>query len=194
MLPRAEQVVKQTRARVLRGQPATPGKIISVFEPAAQILRRGKPHKPTEFGMMAKVQEAEGGIVSDVALVSDKADAPLLVPSVAKHKALFGRAPHLVATDRGFYSGEGERKLRELGVVRPVIPKPGGTSNDRTEYERQRWFKKGRAWRAGGEARIARLKHTFGMARCRHKGQAGMQRTVFWAAVANNWVAVARQG
>jgi IS5 family transposase len=103
MLPRAEQVVKQTRARVLRGQTATPGKLISVFEPHAQILRRGKPHKPTEFGMLVKVQESEGGIVSDVALVPDKADAPLLVPSVKKHKALFRRAPHLVATDRGFY-------------------------------------------------------------------------------------------
>jgi IS5 family transposase len=194
MLPRAEQVVKQTRARVLRGQTATQGKLISVFEPHAQILRRGKPHKPTEFGMLVKVQEAEGGIVSDVALVPEKADAPLLVPSVEKHKALFDRAPRLVATDRGFYSGEGERALRELGVTRPVIPKPGGKSKARIAHEQQRWFKKGRAWRAGGEARIARLKHTFGMGRSRQKGTAGMERTVFWAAIANNWVAVARHG
>jgi hypothetical protein len=32
------------------------------------------------------------------------------------------------------------------------------------------------------------------MARSRQKGTAGMQRTVFWAALANTWVAVARHG
>ncbi len=127
-------------------------------------------------------------------MMPDKADAPLLVPSAERHIEHFGRPPHLTATDRGFYSGDCERRLRELGVKRPVIPKPGGKSRDRVEYERQRWFKRGRAWRAGGEARIARLKHRFGMVRCRLNGASGMQRTVFWAAIANNLVAVARHG
>jgi len=75
-----------------------------------------------------------------------------------------------------------------------VIPKPGGKSVARAEHEQQRWFKRGRAWRAGGESRIARLKHQFGMARSRNRGEAGMQRTIFWAAIANNLVAVARHG
>src|SRR6185503_19570878 len=48
MLPRAQQVVRQTRARVLRGVTNSKDKLISVFEPSAQILRRGKLHKPTE--------------------------------------------------------------------------------------------------------------------------------------------------
>jgi transposase, IS5 family len=190
--PRARQVVRQARARVMRGVTDSAGKLISLFEPEAQILRRGKPHKPTEFGELVKVQEAEGGIVTDVGLVPDKADAPLLVPAVERHATLFGRAPRLVATDRGFYSDEGERRIKELGVKRPVIPKPGGKSKERTAYERQRWFKKGRAWRAGGEARIARLKHTFGMDKSRYRGRAGIQRTVYWAAIANNLVALAR--
>ncbi len=59
--------------------------------------------------MMALVQEAEGGIVTDVGLVPNKADAPLLVPAapprtsfarrgprVAPHQGLRPRAP-----DRG---------------------------------------------------------------------------------------------
>jgi transposase, IS5 family len=193
VLPLADQVVRQTQARVVRGEPASAGKILSIFAPGAQILRRGKPHKPTEFGTLVKVQEAEGGIVTDVALVPGKADAPLLVPSVQYHQRLFGRAPRLAATDRGFYSTEGERTIKQLGVKRPVIPKPGGKSKERTEHERQRWFKAGRAWRAGGEARIARLKHTFGMARCRQKGEAGLHRTIYWAALANNWAAMGRK-
>jgi len=82
---RAKQVLRQTRARILRGVTTTKGKLISIFEPDAQILRRGKLHKPTEFGAMVKVQEADGGIVTDIGLVPDKADAPLLVPAVEKH-------------------------------------------------------------------------------------------------------------
>lgn len=51
MLPRAQQVLRQTRARILRGATTTNGKLISIFEPDAQILRRGKLHKPTALLM-----------------------------------------------------------------------------------------------------------------------------------------------
>ncbi|MGI9557943.1 MAG: ISNCY family transposase [Solirubrobacterales bacterium] len=191
MLPRAQQVVRQTRARVLRGETKSPDKLISLFEPEAEILRRGKLHRPTEFGRLVKVQESENGIVSDVAVVPEKNDAPLLVPAIERHIERFGRAPRMAATDRGFYSTEGERKIRELGVHHAVIPKPGYRSRERIEYERQRWFRRGRAWRAGGEARIARLKRCFDMARSRYHGPAGMDRTVYWAAISNNLVAIA---
>src|SRR5262249_22444308 len=66
-----------------------------------QILRRGKPHRPTEFGRLVEVHETEGGIVTAVGVVDSKADAPLLVPAVEQHSVVFGRAPGLVATDTG---------------------------------------------------------------------------------------------
>jgi IS5 family transposase len=191
VLPRARQVIQQTRARVLRGVTDSAGKIISVFEPWAQILRRGKPHRPTEFGVLVKVQEADHGVVTDVDLVATKHDAALLVPAVEKHIAVFGAPPDLVATDRGFFSLAGERQIQALGVRRAVLPHCGGRSRKRIEYERQRWFRKGRAWRAGGEARIARLKNVFGMSRSRYRGEDGARRTVLWAAIANNLVALA---
>jgi IS5 family transposase len=190
MAPRARRVVQQTRARIVRGVTNFKTKLISIFEPHAQILRRGKLHRPTEFGQMVKVQEADGGIVTDICVVPEKNDAPLLVPSVERHIEIFERPPHLVATDRGFYSGEGERRIAELGVKRRVIPKPGHKSKTRVTHERQRWFRRGRAWRAGGEARISRLKHRFGMTRSRYKGEQGTDRTVLWAAIANNLVAI----
>jgi IS5 family transposase len=190
MAPRARRVVQQTRARIMRGVTKSKAKLISIFEPHAQILRRGKVHRPTEFGQMVKVQEADGGIVTDIGVVADKNDAPLLVPAVERHIEVFGRAPQMVATDRGFYSGKGELRIGELGVKRPVIPKPGHKSKKRVAHERQRWFRRGRAWRAGGEARISRLKHRFGMARSRYKGERGTMRTVLWAGIANNLVAI----
>ncbi len=191
MLPVTWQVIRQTRTRILGGNTRSDGKVVSIFEPWTQILRRGKRHRPTEFGKLVKVQESEGGIVTDIGVVDAAADAPLLVPAAERHKQLFGRAPDLVATDRGFYSMEGEQALRAMGVRRPVIPKPGHRSEERIAHERQRWFRRGRAWRAGGEARIARLKNSFGMVRSRNRGERGLAMAVYWAGIANNLAAIA---
>ena len=73
---------------------------------------------------------------------------------------------------------------------RAVVPFPGKRSQKRIRHEKQRWFRRGRAWRAGGEARIARLKHRFGMARSRYRGSTGTARTAYWAGIANNLVAI----
>jgi len=186
------QVRRQTRARVVEARTRTPGKIVSIFEPWAQIIRKGKLDRPTEFGVVVKVQEAEGGIVTDVAVDDARADALLLVPAVEHHQRLFGRVPATVATDRGFYSGRGERRLYDMGVKHPVLPRPGHRTRERVTHERQRWFKRGRAWRAGGEARISRLKNTFGMHRSRYRGRQGVDRCIGWAAIANNLVAIGR--
>lgn len=191
-IPRAQQVIKQTRARVIRGVPNSGGKILSIFEPETRILRRGKLHKPTEFGALVRVQEAEGGIVTDVGIVIGNHDSALLVPAVERHIHVFGKPPIMAATDRGFYSAAGVRHIEELGVRRAVVPSPGHRSPKRIAHEHQRWFRRGRAWRAGGEARIARLKHQFGMARSRYRGAGGTPRTVYWAAISNNLVAIGR--
>ena len=194
MIPRARQVLRQTRARILRRTTTSAGKLVSLFEPYARIIRKGKLHRPTEFGVLVKVQESEGGIVTDIGTVTGTADAPLLVPAVERHVAVFGRAPAVLAVDRGFYSGEGERRTHDLGVHHAVVPKPGYRSAQRIAYEQQRWFRRGRAWRAGGEARIARLKHHFDMARSRYRGEPRMARAIHWAAIANNLTAIAAAG
>jgi transposase, IS5 family len=190
-IPRAEQVIRQTRARIIRGVSNSDGKLISIFEPTARILRRGKLHKPTEFGALVKVQESEGGVVTDVTIVHSGNDTALLVSSVERHIQIFGVAPVMASTDRGFYSAAGVQRIEELGVRRAVVPFPGKRSQKRLRHEKQRWFRRGRAWRAGGEARIARLKHRFGMARSRYRGNDGTARTTYWAGISNNLVAIA---
>src|SRR5712664_2475311 len=59
MLPRVQQVIRQAQARVLGGDVHVAGKLVSVFEPSTEVIRKGKASKPTEFGKMVKVQEAE---------------------------------------------------------------------------------------------------------------------------------------
>jgi transposase, IS5 family len=65
MVPRVQQVMRQARARIFRGEMRSEGKIVSLFEPSTEVIRKGKAAKPTEFGKMVKLQEAENQIVID---------------------------------------------------------------------------------------------------------------------------------
>jgi len=56
MTPLVRKVIIQTRARILRGDTRSDGKLVSLFEPATEIIRKGKAGKPTEFGKMVKLQ------------------------------------------------------------------------------------------------------------------------------------------
>jgi IS5 family transposase len=191
MLDLGRNVVMQTKQRIFKRITKWSEKIVSVFEPQTRILRRGKTHKPTEFGQMVKVQEAEGGLVTDIAVVT-QTDHALLVPSVERHQHIFGRAPYTAATDRGFFSSNGVHRIEAMGVRCAAVPKPGHRSPAWLARERRRAFRRARAWRAGGEARIARLKHAFGMHRTRYRGETGVERCAFWAGIANNLMAIGR--
>ena len=193
MIELGRRVVAQTKLRVFKGITKSALKIVSVFVPDTRILRRGKAHKPTEYGQMVKVQEAEGGIVTDIAVVTEH-DTRLLVPSVEHHRHVFGHVPRVVATDRGFFSLDNIRDVATMGVRCVAVPKPGYRSPGWLARERSRPFRRARAWRAGGEARIARLKHTFGMHRTRYRGEQGVARCAYWAGIANNLMAIGRHG
>ena len=65
MTSRVRQVMKQTRARIFRGNTRSEGKLLSLFEPSTEVIRKGKAGKPNEFGKMVKLQEAENQIVTD---------------------------------------------------------------------------------------------------------------------------------
>ena len=60
-----KRVVAQTRARVLGGDTHFPGKVVSLFEAHTEIIRKGKLAKPTEFGRLVKIQEAEAPFITD---------------------------------------------------------------------------------------------------------------------------------
>ncbi len=65
MVPLVRQVMRQTRARLFHGDTHVEGKILNVFEPSTEVIRKGKAGKPNEFGKMIKLQEAENQIIVD---------------------------------------------------------------------------------------------------------------------------------
>ncbi len=65
MLPLVRRVMAQTRARVLGGDKHYRDKVFSLFEPQTEAIRKGKASKPTGFGKLVKIQEAENQFVVD---------------------------------------------------------------------------------------------------------------------------------
>ncbi len=80
MISRVRKVMKQTRARIFRGNTRSEDKVLSLFEPSTEVIRKGKPGKPNEFGKMVKLQEAENQIITDYEVYARRPyDSDLLV-------------------------------------------------------------------------------------------------------------------
>ena len=193
MMPRVKQVMKQTRARIFRGNTRSEGKLLSLFEPSTEVIRKGKAGKPNEFGKMVKLREAENQIVVDYEVYAHRPnDADILVASIERHQALLGRTPRLVAADAAFYSNKNEAAAKAKGVKRVCIPNRSTKSADRRREQKKRWFRNGQKWRTGCEGRISVVKRRHGLNRCRYKGFAGMERWVGLGVIADNIVNIGR--
>jgi IS5 family transposase len=188
-----QQVIRQTKARVFGGNPRAENKLVSIFEPDTEIIRKGKASKPTEFGKMVKIQEAENQIITAYEVYDQRPlDRDLLIPAVELHEQRLDRVPEMVAGDAGFYSAQGEATVHAMGVKRVSIPNHFTKSNERRRQQKQRWFRKGQKWRTGCEGRISVLKRRHGLDRCRYKGRAGMKRWVGLGVISDNLINMGR--
>ncbi|HKA57326.1 MAG TPA: ISNCY family transposase [Gemmatimonadales bacterium] len=183
-----KRVVAQTRARVLRGNPRFPGKVVSLFEPHTEIIRTGKLAKPTEFGRVVKIQAAEAQFLTDYEVCErGQAERTLWAPALDRHIALFNHAPHRVVADGGFASRSNERAALERGVRHVVLPR-------QPREQRSRLARAALRWRTGSEGRISALQRRHGLRRCRYRGAGGMQRWVGLGVLANDLLVLARAG
>jgi len=193
MMPRVKQVMKQTRARIFQGNTRSEDKLLSLFEPSTEVIRKGKAGKPNEFGKMVKLQEAENQIVVDYEVYARRPnDSDILVAAIDAHRALLGRTPRLVAADAAFYSNKNEAAAKAKGVKRVCIPNRSSKSAERKREQKKRWFRNGQKWRTGCEGRISVVKRRHGLDRCRYKGFVGMQRWVGLGIIADNIVNIGR--
>jgi IS5 family transposase len=193
MADRVRQVVRQTKERVFNGLTQMPGKIVSLFEPHTEIIRKGKASKPTEFGKLVQVQEAENQIITHYEVFDERpSDRDLLLRSVEEQERVLGRVPRLVAADAGFYSQAQERAVQDKGVRWVAVPNRSTRSPERKKLERSRWFKKAQAWRTGCEGRISVIKRRHGLNRCRYRGAEGMKRWVGFGVIADNLINIGK--
>jgi transposase-like protein DUF772 len=193
MVVLVRQVMQQARARLFRGDTHFDGKIVSVFEPSAEVIRKGKAGKPNEFGKMVKLQEAENQIIVDYEVYARRPnDADLLISAIATHRTKLGRVPRLVAADAAFYSGRNEAAAKAIGVKRVCVPNRSSKNPERRREQKKRWFRNGQKWRTGCEGRISVVKRRHGLNRCRYKTHVGMQRWVSLGVISDNLINIGR--
>jgi IS5 family transposase len=161
------RLLAQARQR-LGGDRVIPDRLVSLADPDARPIRKGKPGRPTEFGYTVLLAEEERGfIATHQTRKGNPSDATLLVGAVSQVIAVTGRPPGTVVGDRGFGTAANDQALAAVGVQRVGLARAGTPGKARTAYERTRPFRRWRNWRVGIEARISQLKRGFGLRRTR---------------------------
>ena len=152
----------------LAGNRVIADRLVSLADPDARPIRKGKPRAPTEFGYTLLLAEDERGFVADHQLQQgNPPDAPQPLPAVKRVAEVTGRVAGTVVGDRGFGTAANDQALAELGVTRIGLQRKGRLSPSRAALERTRAFRRMRNWRIGIEARISHLKRGFGLRRSR---------------------------
>jgi IS5 family transposase len=168
LLARAARVTAQARTRLDGGKPDSATRLVSLHDPDARPIRKGRIDRPVEFGYKAQVVDNADGIVLDHTVEQgNPADAPQLEPAIRRIHQRLGRVPRAVAADRGYGEAAVERRLHELGVQNVAIPRKGTTGTARRQHEQRPAFRRLVKWRTGCEGRISHLKHRYGWNRTR---------------------------
>ena len=91
-------MIDQARRRVLEGeQVPTREKIYSIFETHTDLIKRGKPRQPVEFGHKVFLAESAHGLITQYRVLDgNPSDEDHVPPSLQCHQETFGRAPELL--------------------------------------------------------------------------------------------------
>lgn len=165
--------------------------MVSLHDPDARPIRKGRLGRPVEFGYKAQVVDNPDGIVLDhEVMAGNPPDAPLLAPAIRRIAARFGRTPRAVTADRGYGEARVETELADMGVDRVAIPRKGRPGVARQQTQRSRPFVRLIKWRTGAEGRINHLKRDFGWTRTLIDGLDGAQTWCGFGILAHNAVKV----
>lgn len=160
---RVQIVADQTRQRMSGTMPDGSNRLVSLHDPDARPIRKGRLGKPVEFGYKAQMVDNEDGVVLDHNVeMGNPPDAPMLVPAIKRIKQRTGRPPRAVTADRGYTEYPVEDELRQLGVTTVVLPAKGKPTAARRQLQKRRAFQRLVKWRTGCEGRISCLKRDFG--------------------------------
>ena len=185
------QIAAQTRQRLTGVTPSGATRKVSLHDPDARPIAKGRLGKPVEFGNKAQVVDNEDGIVLDHTVEQgNPADAPQLAPAVERVIMRTGRKPRTVTADRGYGEKQVEDDLHDLGVRQVVIPRKGKASAARRAEEHRRAFRRTVKWRTGSEGRISTLKRQYGWDRTRIDSTAGARIWAGHGVLAHNLVKI----
>lgn len=176
----AEKVCKQIQLR-LAGQPVG-DRLVSISDPDARPIRKGKLRQPTEFGYVMQLTElcentrrGARGLILPASTGIGSLNESQLLPATGQRLRDLDLRPREIALDGGF----------QPGPVRAHLPEPdrlfiSGHHAPHSRKTNRRLAK----FRVGAEGRISHLKRRYGLDRSRLKGQAGTRTWAAWAILA----------
>jgi len=179
---RCERITTQTAQR-LRGEKIT-DRIVSIADPDARPIRKGKAGKPNEFGYVAQICEVTRntkpgarGFVLPAASGAGNLGENTLLPETVAELATLELRPREIVLDGGFGHLRSEEQLAEIKVDRVFV-------SGRQEPGSARTKRRLRRYRTGIEGRISHLKRGYGLRRSRLKGLEGQRTWTAWAILA----------
>jgi len=184
LVERCERVAGQIRAR-LQGEQIS-DRLVSLADPDARPIRKGKQGKPTEFGYVVQIAEltpntkpGARGLVLPAATAPGNPGENQLLADTARELERLGLSPTEVALDGGFQTAPTTDTLEALAPKRTFIAGRQQPGSRRTQRRLARY-------RTGTEGRISHLKRRYGLRRSRLKGHQGQQTWTGWAILAYN--------
>jgi IS5 family transposase len=163
LLHATRRIAEQTRERLAGRMPDGATRRVSLHDPDARPIRKGRLGKPVEFGHKAQLVDNDDGIVLDHDVQpGNPTDAPRITPAVERVKKRTKRTPRTVTADRGYGEAGVDDELHDIGVRNVTIPRKGRPSRARQAQERGRTFRRHVKWRTGCEGRISHLKRNYG--------------------------------
>jgi transposase, IS5 family len=191
-IERTATIVAQTRTRLAGQVPDGATRLVSLHDPDARPIRKGRIDRPVEFGYKAQVTDNDDGIILDYNVEYGAApDGPQLRPAIERVSRRTGRVPRAVTADRGYGQPAFEHDLHDLGVRNVAIPRQGKISATRHKTEHSRSFHKLVKWRTGSEGRISYLKRSYGWDRTRLDSRQGASIWCGHGVFAHNLVKIA---
>jgi IS5 family transposase len=181
---RCQRVTTQIQQRQ-RGEKIT-DRLVSLADPDARPIRKGKLGKPNEFGYVVQLAEVTAntrrgarGFVLPAATAAGNPGENRLLDQTAAELTRLGLAPREVALDGGFVPGPTGQTLATLAPARTFIAGRAMPDSRRTRRRLARY-------RTGCEGRISHLKRGYGLRRSRLKGHEGQRIWTGWAILAYN--------
>jgi len=185
------QIAAQTRCRLAGQTPDGATRRVSLHDPDARPIAKGRLGKPVEFGHKAQLVDNDDGVVLDHTVEQgNPPDAPQLAPAVERITRRTGRKPRAVTADRGYGEQKVDDTLRDLGVRTVVIPRKGKPGKARQAEEHRPAFRRTVKWRTGIEGRISTLKRGYGWDRTRIDGTEGARIWTGHGVLAHNLVKI----
>jgi IS5 family transposase len=188
-VPSMKQVVHQASRAQIHGEkvPASE-RVFSIFEPHTELIKRGRRHKPVEFGHAVLLCQTQEKFITDYEVFEDRpADCDLTEQVIDRHERLFGEPPEVLAGDKGFCPDAETYEELEERVGTLAIPR---RMRDFADAVMTAW----QAFRAGIEGTISGLKRAFRLARCYFRTFKSFQASIGLGVFCHNLIVLSATG